>query len=60
MESPLSESLGDYWLLGLGALFIASVVIFPRGLMGRLLSLPLPHRMVGLAEPRLGRDRRAV
>lgn len=52
VESALSESLGDYWLLGLGVLFIASVVIFPRGLMGRLLSLPLPHRMVGPAEPR--------
>ncbi len=52
VESALSEALGYYWLLGLGLLFIASVVIFPRGLLGRLLSLPLPRRMVGLAEPR--------
>jgi len=51
VESVLSEALGYYWLLGLGVLFIASVVIFPRGLLGRLLSLPLPRRMTELAEP---------
>jgi urea transport system permease protein len=47
VEGALSEVLGYYWLLGLGVLFIASVVIFPRGLLGRLLSLPLPRRMAG-------------
>jgi len=51
VESLLSEALGYYWLLGLGVLFIASVVIFPRGLLGRLLSLPPPRRMAGPAEP---------
>jgi urea transport system permease protein len=47
VEGALSEVLGYYWLLGLGVLFIASVVIFPRGLLGRPLSLPLPRRMAG-------------
>jgi branched-chain amino acid transport system permease protein/urea transport system permease protein len=51
VESALSEVLGYYWLLALGVLFIASVVIFPRGLLGRLLSLPLPHRMAAPADP---------
>jgi urea transport system permease protein len=45
VESALSEALGYYWLLALGVLFTASVVIFPRGLLGRLLALPLPRRM---------------
>jgi len=51
VESVLSEALGYYWLLALGVLFVASVVIFPRGLLGRLLALPLPRRMAGRAEP---------
>lgn len=51
VESALSGALGYYWLLGLGVLFVASVVIFPRGLLGRPLSLPLPRRMVRPAEP---------
>jgi branched-chain amino acid transport system permease protein/urea transport system permease protein len=45
MESALSSALGNFWLLGLGALFIATVVLFPSGLLGRLLALPLPRRM---------------
>jgi urea transport system permease protein len=57
VESALSEALGDYWLLGLGLSFIASVVIFPRGLLGGLLSLPLPHRMVARGDPRPSRAR---
>jgi urea transport system permease protein len=44
VESSLSEALGEFWLLALGALFVASVVIFPQGALGRLLSLPLPAR----------------
>jgi len=56
-ESALSEALGDYWLLGLGLSFIASVVIFPRGLLGGLLSQPLPQRMVGRGDPRPSRAR---
>ena len=27
----LSETLGYYWPLALGALFLASVIVFPRG-----------------------------
>ncbi len=45
VESALSEALAYYWLLALGALFVTSVVVFPRGLLGGLLSLPLPRRM---------------
>ena len=45
VESGLSEALGYYWLLGLGVLFILTVVLFPAGLFGRLLALPLPTRM---------------
>jgi len=45
VESALSDALGYYWLLALGVLFVASVVIFPRGLLGRVLWLPLPARL---------------
>jgi urea transport system permease protein len=45
VESLLSETLGHYWLLALGALFVASVVFFPRGILGWALRLPLPTRM---------------
>ena len=51
VESVLSEALGYYWLLALGVLFVASVVIFPRGLLGRLLALSLPRRMATPADP---------
>ena len=51
VESVLSEALGYYWLLALGVLFVASVVIFPRGLLGRLLALSLPRRMAAPADP---------
>jgi len=51
VESVLSEALGYYWLLALGVLFVASVVIFPRGLLGRLLTLSLPRRMAAPADP---------
>ena len=33
-KTTLSESFPQLWLLGLGALFIAVVVIFPDGLAG--------------------------
>jgi branched-chain amino acid transport system permease protein/urea transport system permease protein len=49
VESALSEALGYYWLLVLGMLFVASVIVFPRGLLGRLLSLPPPSRMLRAA-----------
>jgi branched-chain amino acid transport system permease protein/urea transport system permease protein len=44
-ESALSGALGYTWLLALGALFIVTVVVFPAGLLGRALALPLPKRM---------------
>jgi branched-chain amino acid transport system permease protein/urea transport system permease protein len=44
-ESALSDALGYAWLLALGALFIPTVVMFPAGLLGRVLALPLPKRM---------------
>ncbi len=44
-ESVLSERLGAYWLLALGVLFMIVVIVFPGGLAGRWLSLPLPARM---------------
>jgi urea transport system permease protein len=49
LEGALSDALGYYWLLALGGMFIASVVLFPAGLLGRLLALPLPRRMTTLA-----------
>ena len=37
LEGVLSESLGLYWPLALGLIFILSVLAFPRGLIGELL-----------------------
>lgn len=37
-ESWLSEALGAWWLMALGALFILSVVAMPRGVVGELLA----------------------
>lgn len=37
-ESWLSEALGPYWLLALGALFVFTVVAMPRGVVGELLA----------------------
>jgi urea ABC transporter permease protein UrtC len=34
LEDILSETLGPYWLLALGVLFVLSVIFFPRGLIG--------------------------
>jgi len=45
VEAALSDLLGYYWLLGLGVLFILTVVLFPSGLLGRALALPLPQRL---------------
>jgi len=33
MEGALSGALGDWWLLALGAIFMVSVVLLPRGLL---------------------------
>ena len=44
VESFLSDTLGQYWLLVLGLLFILSVITMPRGLLGGLLKPGLPGR----------------
>jgi len=36
LEGILSELLGPYWLLALGALFVLTVIFFPRGLIGEV------------------------
>lgn len=38
LESYLSETLAEYWVLILGLIFILSVVFFPQGLFGKLLA----------------------
>lgn len=45
IEAELSQTVGQWWLLIIGLLFIAVIVIFPRGLFGRVLDLPLPRRL---------------
>ncbi|MHA1537746.1 MAG: branched-chain amino acid ABC transporter permease [Alphaproteobacteria bacterium] len=44
LEGILSESLGAYWLLALGLVFILSVLAFPRGLIGEPLHWLARHR----------------
>lgn len=43
-KTSLSESFPELWLFGLGALFIAVVMIFPKGLAGVVNSLGLKFR----------------
>ena len=45
VEGALSETIGAYWLLVIGLAFIAVIVIFPQGLLGRLLDPGLPKRL---------------
>ena len=45
VESLLSQTIGAYWLLVIGLAFIAVIVIFPHGLLGRLLDLRLARRL---------------
>jgi urea transport system permease protein len=45
VEGLLSERLGNFWLLALGLLFAATVVLMPYGLFGRVLALPIPRRL---------------
>jgi urea transport system permease protein len=54
VEGLLSERLGNFWLLALGLLFAATVVLMPYGLFGRILALPLPRRLrrIGTGAPR--------
>jgi branched-chain amino acid transport system permease protein/urea transport system permease protein len=52
VEGLLSETLGYYWLLALGLMFVATVVFFPRGLLGWALQLPLSARLTrGVLQP---------
>lgn len=39
VESVLSDNLGSYWLLALGAFFVVTVVFAPQGLFGRFYRL---------------------
>lgn len=45
VEGVLSSAIGAYWLLVIGLAFIAVIVIFPQGLLGRMLDLGLPRRL---------------
>jgi branched-chain amino acid transport system permease protein/urea transport system permease protein len=45
VEGLLSERLGNFWLLALGLLFAATVVLMPYGLFGRALTMPIPKRL---------------
>lgn len=45
VENTLSDTLGEYWLLAMGLLFVAVVVVAPHGLFGKLLRLPPPRRL---------------
>jgi urea transport system permease protein len=45
MEGYLSETIGNYWLLVTGIVFIAVVVLFPEGLLGRIFKLSPPARL---------------
>jgi len=38
-QTAVSESLPDLWQYGIGALFVATVLLFPRGLVGGLQSI---------------------
>jgi urea transport system permease protein len=35
-QTAVSESLPDLWQYGVGALFVATVLVFPKGLVGSL------------------------
>lgn len=45
VEAELSQAVGAWWLFIIGLLFIAVIVVLPRGLFGWLLTLPLPRRL---------------
>lgn len=44
-EGVLSDTIGNTWLLVIGLAFVAVIVVFPQGLLGKLLDLRLPHRL---------------
>lgn len=60
VESWLIDRLGDYWLLALGALFIAVVVFLPDGVAGQWISSSARRaataRAGGTAGPAAGRS----
>lgn len=45
VENVLSDTLGQYWLLVLGLLFVIAVVLLPKGLLDPLLKLPKPKTL---------------
>lgn len=45
VENVLSDTLGQYWLLALGLLFVVAVVLLPRGVLAPFLNLPLPRAL---------------
>lgn len=45
VEGALSEAIGAWWLLVIGLAFVAVIVVFPQGLLGRVLDLPLARRL---------------
>ena len=55
VENSLSDTLGEYWLLTMGLLFVAVVVFAPSGLFGKLLRLPIPARLLGKAGAGIGK-----
>lgn len=40
VENLLSDTLGQYWLLTMGLIFVFVVIFAPRGVFGRILALP--------------------
>lgn len=58
-KTTFSESFPEVWLLGLGALFIAVVMAFPRGLAGIWADWIEP-RLSGLFSRKTGDDRAAA
>lgn len=45
IENVMSATLEEYWLLALGIMFVATVVVAPQGLLGNLLRLGSPSRL---------------
>lgn len=52
VENVLSDSLGQYWLLVLGLLFVVAVVLLPRGLLDPILRLSLPRNLRQAVKPK--------
>lgn len=45
IEYLMSDSIGQYWLLAIGIIFIIVVILFPQGLLGKLFRTNLPRRL---------------